>query len=96
MPPPIQTAPITVALIAIVDAARASEIAFRTNARTKVVKSPPTAQPIPLTSAPTSARIAPTYPAGASGASGRASSQYSWSATRLATSASANTHQPPS
>ena len=59
-PPPIQTAPITVPLIAIVAAARASEIAFSTNASTNVVNRPPTAQLMPPTSAPTSASTAPT------------------------------------
>jgi hypothetical protein len=49
----------TVALIAAVAAARASEIALSKNASTKVARTPPTIQRIPEISAPTSASATP-------------------------------------
>ena len=49
----------TVPLIAIVAAWRASETAFSTNASTKVDSTPPIIQSSPESSAPTSASAAP-------------------------------------
>ena len=49
----------SVPLIAIVAACRASEIAFRTKASTKVESTPPIIQSNPESSAPTSASAAP-------------------------------------
>src|SRR3954449_10487330 len=77
-PPPIHSAPITVALIAAVAAARALENAFNKNARTNVDRIPPSIQSMPESSAPTSASGATMYPAGPSGLPRRARAPHGW------------------
>ena len=59
-PQPTQTAPITVAEIDAVGACRVAEIPLSTNASASAIRTPPTIQPMPPVSAPTSASMPPT------------------------------------
>ena len=95
-PQPIQNAPITVEEIELVGDWRVSEMPLSRNASANAVRAPPSIQPTPPSCAPTSASMPPTYPAGASGRSGRARSQNSCSAGTIAADGeSAKIHQPP-
>src|SRR5579871_1087444 len=78
-PQPIQTEPITVAEIDAVGACFVAEMPFKRNESASEVRTPPTIHRTPPSSAPTSARIPPAYPAGASGASGFVRTQNSCS-----------------